>query len=99
MGLGFRLLCRIKYLTLTGIFVLILFGISCNSANKPTCLDIPERPDERNYTMKFERERDKFEHDSDEYIELYREKMEEFKSHYSEQELLELGVVEICEPS
>ena len=47
--------------------------------------------------MKIEKEREKFEHDSDEYVKLYREKMEEFKSYYSEQELSELGVIEICE--
>ncbi len=99
MGMGFRLLRGTKSLTLTMFLFLIIIFISCNSTNKPTCLDISERPDERDYIMKIEREREKFEHDSDEYVKLYREKMEEFKSHYSEQELSELGVIEICKSS
>ena len=99
MGMGFRLLRGIKSLTLTMFLFLIIIFISCNSTNKPTCLDISERPDERDYIMKIEREREKFEHDSDEYVKLYREKMEEFKSHYSEQELSQLGVIEICKSS
>ncbi len=39
------------------LFLIIIF-ISCNSTNKPTCLDISERPDERDYIMKIERERE-----------------------------------------
>ena len=58
MGMGFRLLRGTKSLTLTMFLFLIIIFISCNSTNKPTCLDISERPDERDYIMKIERERE-----------------------------------------